>query len=72
MAVKNKVAAVVAGGLGTDLFALGVDKIVGKGELNFGGKLHIGAGGKSRNIAAMMAALVGRDRVAMVGRTSRA
>lgn len=68
---SSKIKAVVAGGLGTDLFGLNLARLVGKGELHFGGRLHVGAGGKSRNIAQMMAALLGKNQVAMIGRTSR-
>ncbi len=67
----EQICAVVAGGLGTDIFGLELERLVGPGELEFGGRLHIGAGGKSRNIAQMLAVLLGESRVAMVGRTSR-
>jgi len=59
------------GGIGTDITGLGLNRLVGPGELELGGELRIGAGGKSRNIAQMMATLLGPDKVAMVGKTSR-
>jgi ribokinase len=68
---NDSIYAVVAGGLGTDVFGLGLNRLVGQGELEFGGKLHIGAGGKSRNMAEMMSRLLGSNKVAMVGRTSK-
>jgi ribokinase len=62
---------VVVGGIGTDVTGLELDRLVGPGELEFGGNLKIGAGGKSRNIAQMLATLLGPGSVAMVGKTSR-
>lgn len=62
---------IVAGGLNTDIVALGVDRLLSAGELTRSGRLLIGPGGKSCNIARMAAALMGPGRVAMVGKTSR-
>lgn len=62
---------IVVGGLNTDILAVGTPRIVGKGELAYGGTLAIAAGGKSRNIAQMSAALLGPGTVAMVGKTAR-
>ena len=62
---------IVVGSLNTDIVALEVNELLGSGELTRSGRLHIGPGGKSRNIAQMIASLMGRGRVAMVGRTSR-
>ncbi|MCI0353202.1 MAG: PfkB family carbohydrate kinase, partial [Acidobacteriales bacterium] len=67
----EKISAVVVGGLGTDIFALGLNRLVGPGELSLGGELRLGAGGKSRNIAEMLARFMGAGRVAIVGRTSQ-
>lgn len=67
----DQIAAIVVGGIGTDITGLRLNRLVGPGELEFGGELRIGAGGKSRNIAQMMARLLGPDKVAMVGKTSR-
>lgn len=67
----NQLSAVVVGGIGTDIAGLRLNRLVGPGELELGGELRVGAGGKSRNIAQMMATLLGPDRVAMVGKTSR-
>lgn len=63
--------AVVVGGIGTDITGLELNRLVGPGELEFGGVLKIGAGGKSRNMAQMIATLLGPNQVAMVGKTSR-
>lgn len=62
---------IVAGGLNTDIIASGVPALVGPGELALGGTLQVRAGGKSRNIANLLAAYLGGDRVAMLGRTCR-
>lgn len=67
----NLITAVVVGGIGTDLVALRLPRLVGPGELAQGGELKIGAGGKSRNIAQMLSILAGPGVVAMVGKTSR-
>jgi len=69
--LADGLAFVVVGGLNTDLIAAGVPRIVGPGELALGGTLHVRPGGKSRNVAQMLAAYVGAGRVAMIGRTSR-
>lgn len=61
---------IVPGGLNVDIIGLGVDKIIGAGELTLGGKLKIGPGGKARNMAQMAAAFLGTGKVAMIGRTS--
>ncbi len=62
---------IVIGGLNTDIIASDVDELVGKGKQTLGDKLVIGPGGKSRNMAQMIAAFLGKDKVAMVGKTSR-
>jgi len=67
----NQVKAVFIGGLNTDIIATGVSTLLKSGELTRSGKLVIGPGGKSRNMAQMMAAYCGRNIVAMVGRTSK-
>jgi ribokinase len=67
----KQVKAVFIGGLNTDIIATGVSSLLQSGELTRSGKLVIGPGGKSRNMAQMMAAYYGRDTVAMVGRTSK-
>jgi len=67
----EQVKAVFIGGLNTDIIATGVSALLQSGELTRSGKLVIGPGGKSRNMAEMMAAYYGRDTVAMVGRTSK-
>lgn len=68
--VKN-CSIIVPGGLNTDIIALGVERILGSGELTLGGQLKIGPGGKARNMAQMMAAYLGKKRVAMIGRSSK-
>jgi len=67
----SDIALVVAGGLNTDITALGVDRLLSPGELTRSGRLLIGPGGKSCNLARMAAALLGPGRVAMLGKTSR-
>ncbi len=62
---------IVTGGLNTDIVASGVGEILAPGELSRGGTLVIGPGGKSGNMARMMARLLGPNRVAMLGRTAR-
>ena len=62
---------IVPGGLNTDIVGLGVDRLLETGELALGGKLKIGPGGKARNMAQMAAAYLGKDKVAMIGRSSR-
>lgn len=68
---SNLISAVVVGGIGTDIVALRLPRLVGPGELAQGGELKIGAGGKSRNIAQMLSILAGPGMVAMVGKTSK-
>jgi ribokinase len=65
------ISVVVPGSLNTDIIASGYEKILGPGEYSSAGKLKITAGGKSRNIAQMMAALMPPFSVAMVGKTCR-
>lgn len=62
---------IVVGGLNTDIVAAGVDELLGPGELSRSGKLFIGPGGKSSNIARMSACLLGPECVFMIGKTSR-
>lgn len=57
--MRRGISLIVAGALNTD--------IVGFPD----GRLHIGPGGKSRNIAEMASVLMGKGKVAMVARTSR-
>jgi len=68
--VKNHLV-IVPGGLNTDLVGLGVEKIIGHGELSLGGRLKIGPGGKARNMAHMAASYLGKEKVAMIGKTSQ-
>lgn len=60
---------IVIGSLNTDLVATGIKQFPKPGEHVYGGELKIGAGGKSRNIADMIAHLAPENTVAMVGRT---
>lgn len=69
--MKPSPSILVAGGLNTDIIGLGVPRIVGSGELAMGGTLKIAAGGKSRNIAQMMANLTPEGSVGMIGRTNK-
>jgi ribokinase len=68
---KNSFLAIVAGGLNTDIFAQGANKLLSAGEHTYAKKLMIGPGGKSRNIAQMIATLIGKNKVAMIGKTSK-
>lgn len=68
--VNKNTSVIVVGGLHTDIIAQGVKKILGSGELTLGKELTIGPGGKSRNIAQMIATLTNDKTVAMVGKTS--
>lgn len=67
---NKQITIITVGSLNTDLIGLAVPRIINRGELSFGGKLKISAGGKSRNIAEMAAVLLGRNKVAMVGKTA--
>lgn|SRR3989344_3458732 len=67
----DSVKIIVPGGLHTDIVASGVQRIAGPGELATGKELRIAPGGKSRNIAAMVAALTGPGTVAMIGKTAK-
>ena len=67
----EQIQVIVIGGLNTDIVGIEVNEIVGPGEMTFGKELVIGPGGKSRNMAQMIAAYLGKDKVAMVGKTSR-
>ncbi len=60
---------IVIGSLNTDLVATGLKKFPKAGEHVYGKELLISPGGKSRNIADMIARLSSGDSVAMVGRT---
>lgn len=62
---------IVAGYINTDVVALGIRQFVEPGEHVLGEELHIGPGGKSRNIANMIAKLMDSGNVAMIGRTAR-
>lgn len=67
----SHIKAIVIGGLNTDIIGLGVNEIIGPSELTLGGELVIGPGGKSRNIAQMIAAYLGKGTTAMIGRSCR-
>jgi len=69
--MNSQIQIIVIGGLNTDLIGYKVDDIIGPGEMTFGEELIIGPGGKSRNAAQMMAAYLGKGKVAMIGKTSR-
>lgn len=67
----SDVGLIVIGGLNTDITALGVQKLLSPGELTRSGRLLIGPGGKSCNLARMAAPLVAPHEVFMIARTSR-
>lgn len=60
---------IVIGSLNTDLIATGIKQFPKAGQHVYGKELLIAAGGKSRNIADMIAHLSPVNSVAMVGRT---
>ena len=60
---------VVIGALNTDIIAQEITHFPKPGQHVYGRKLVIGPGGKSRNMATMMAKLMPKNSVAMVGRT---
>jgi len=60
---------VIPGALHTDIVALGVERLLGQGEFTRSGQLHINAGGKSPNIARMIAELTSGSEVAVVAKT---
>jgi len=62
---------IVIGGLNTDIVALGVDRLLSPGELTRSGRLLIGPGGKSCNLARMSSPLIAPRTVAMIAKTSR-
>ena len=68
---KSGLSIIVIGGLNTDIVAIGAKKLLKAGEHTYASELRIGAGGESRNMAQMIATLVGKDKVAMVGKTSK-
>ena len=69
--MDSNLSIIVIGGLNTDIVALGAKKLLKSGEHTYADKLHIGAGGKSRNIAQMIAALSIKKNVAMMGKSSK-
>jgi ribokinase len=66
----NSISIIVIGALNTDITVLGADKLLGPGEYTHAQKLEIGPGGKSRNIAQMIAALT-QKKIAMIGITAK-
>jgi len=70
MAFEN-VVVIAVGGMNTDFSAIGLPYLAGGGELTYGGVLKIGPGGKSRNMAQMIATLIGTGKVSMISKTSR-
>lgn len=69
--MRSNLSVIVIGGLNTDIVALGVKRLLRSGEHTYAERLHIGPGGKSRNIAQMFAVLSEKKNVAMVGKTSK-
>jgi len=65
------ISVIVIGGLNVDIVARGAQKMVSPGQLTYASELSIGPGGKSRNIAQMVAVLSEDSRVAMIGRTAQ-
>ncbi len=69
--MSSKPSIIVVGGLNTDIITLGVDRLLKAGELTFGSGMKIAPGGKSRNMAQMIAMLAQPGTVGMIGLTSR-
>jgi len=68
---KDRLSIIVVGGLNTDIIAMGAKKLLKAGEHTYASELKIGPGGKSRNIAQMIAILLGKNKIAMIGKTSK-
>lgn len=66
---KSDLSIIVIGGLNTDIIALGAKKLLQAGEHTYAQSLQIGPGGKSRNIAQMIAVLTQKRNVAMIGKS---
>ncbi len=62
---------IVIGSLNTDIVASGIEKFPDSGELVYAKSLLIGPGGKSRNVAQMIAELSPPGAVAMIGITAK-
>ena len=62
---------IVIGELNIDIVVHGLPRFPKAGELVNGNQVTIGAGGKSRNIAAMAGTLTSKGSVAMIAKTSR-
>ncbi len=69
--MPDLVKVIVVGGLNTDIIANGVSSLLNAGELTRSGQLVIGPGGKSRNIAQMIATYESKIEVHMIGKTVR-
>ncbi|MAE13826.1 hypothetical protein CMO92_04635 [Candidatus Woesearchaeota archaeon] len=67
----QKISIIVPGALNTDLVASGIKEFVQPGQQQYGTAFSIYPGGKSRNIAQMIASLVGPNKVAMIGKTCK-
>lgn len=67
----DKLSAIVIGSINTDIVGLGFPGLLKPGEIGYGTRMKVGPGGKSRNIAQMLATLLGSARVAMIGRTTQ-
>ena len=65
----KSISIIVIGSLNTDIIIKGIKKFPSFGEHVYGNELIFGPGGKSRNIANMIAVLAGKNKVAMIGKT---
>ena len=70
-ALGPDIALIVAGGINTDITALGVERLLHPGELTRSGRLLVGPGGKSCNLARMAAPLLAPRGVFIIARTCR-
>ena len=62
---------IVAGAINVDIYAHDIARFPQSGEQVYGRNLTISAGGKSRNIAEMVATLMGPGHVALLGRSHK-
>jgi ribokinase len=67
----SKIRVVTIGCVNTAIAAIGLEHLASAGELSYGGSINIGPGGKSANMAQMIAELIGPNKVGMVSKTSR-
>ncbi|MCW1930539.1 MAG: PfkB family carbohydrate kinase [Candidatus Kerfeldbacteria bacterium] len=70
MSKNQKKRVIVPGMMNVDIIGMSVERLLAPGELVIGGELRIGPGGKSRNIAAMIATYSQDADVFMISKTT--